>query len=228
MKTRTPFLALVLALALSLSIVQPAFAAFGLDSSLVGGEVGDEVNFETISMDLVADTVAGKYKLISTADVKKLVDKKADVIIIDTMPADWFAQRHIPGAINAFAPLKNEKYTSADKKNLLDQVKKLCGTKTVTKKVKVKANNKKGYKYVTKKVKEVNKDKKIVVYCGFVKCTRSHMAAEYLVKQGFTNVYRQPGGISAWVDAGYAFEGTAAEVTETPAEGTETETPATN
>ena len=228
MKKRTPFLALVLALALSLSIVQPAFAAFDLDSSLVGGEVGDEVNFEKISMDLVADTIAGKYKLISTADVKKLVDKKADVIIVDTMPAGWFEQRHIPGAINAYAPLKDETYTAADKKNLLNQVKELCGTKTVTKKVKVKANNKKGYKYVTKKVKVVNKDKKIVVYCGFVKCTRSHMAAEYLVKQGFTNVYRHPGGISAWGDAGYAIEGTDAEVTETPAEGTETETTATN
>lgn len=218
MKKRTPFLALVLALALSLSIVQPALASFGLDSSLVDGQVGDEVNFEKISMDLVADTAAGKYKLIDTATLKAWVDEKADVIIIDTMPAGWFAQRHIPGAINAFAPLKGETYTAADKKNLLDQVKNLSGTKTVSKKVKVKANNKKGYKYVTKKVKVANKDKKIVVYCGFVKCTRSHMAAEYLVKQGYKNVYRQPGGISSWGDAGYAIEGTDAEVA---AEGTD-------
>ena len=90
----------------------------------------------------------------------------------------------------------------------------ISGTQTVTKKVKVYYNKKKkkwqtkkikGAK--TKKVKVVNKDKKIVVYCGFVKCQRSHQGAMFLVKQGFKNVYRYPGGISAWVDANNNVEG---------------------
>ncbi|MGN1381224.1 MAG: rhodanese-like domain-containing protein [Eubacterium sp.] len=48
-----------------------------------------------------------------------------------------------------------------------------------------------------------NKKAKIVVYCGFVKCPRSHYAAAYLVQKGYKNVYRQPGGLVAWQDAGY-------------------------
>lgn len=44
----------------------------------------------------------------------------------------------------------------------------------------------------------------------------------YLVSQGYTNVYRYAGGISAWVDADYDIEGKdveapAVEATEAPA-----------
>jgi thiosulfate/3-mercaptopyruvate sulfurtransferase len=42
-----------------------------------------------------------------------------------------------------------------------------------------------------------------VFYCGFVKCTRSHNGAMWAVKLGYTNVYRCPGGIKAWDEAGY-------------------------
>lgn len=34
----------------------------------------------------------------------------------------------------------------------------------------------------------------------------SSVFAAYLVKQGYTNVHRYGGGISAWVDAGYDVE----------------------
>lgn len=51
-----------------------------------------------------------------------------------------------------------------------------------------------------------DKDKKIVVYCGFVKCERSHVGAIIAKEEGFTNVYRQPGGIVAWKDAKYEVE----------------------
>jgi thiosulfate/3-mercaptopyruvate sulfurtransferase len=47
------------------------------------------------------------------------------------------------------------------------------------------------------------KDKTIVIYCGFVKCTRSHNGAAWAVKLGYTNVYRYPGGIFAWKGADY-------------------------
>jgi rhodanese-related sulfurtransferase len=42
-----------------------------------------------------------------------------------------------------------------------------------------------------------------VIYCGFVKCTRSHNGAAWAVRNGYTNVYRYPGGIFAWKGAKY-------------------------
>ncbi len=46
-----------------------------------------------------------------------------------------------------------------------------------------------------------DKEKTIVVYCGFVKCTRSHNGAVWARKLGYKNVYRYPGGIFAWKGA---------------------------
>ncbi|MDO9215479.1 MAG: rhodanese-like domain-containing protein [Methylococcales bacterium] len=51
-----------------------------------------------------------------------------------------------------------------------------------------------------------DKNKKIVIYCGFTKCGRSHNAAFWAKKLGYTNVYRVPSGISAWIDAGYPYK----------------------
>lgn len=51
-----------------------------------------------------------------------------------------------------------------------------------------------------------DKNRRIVVYCGFVKCTRSHNGAAWAVKLGYKNVYRYPGGIFAWKGADYTVE----------------------
>lgn len=51
-----------------------------------------------------------------------------------------------------------------------------------------------------------DKDKKIVLYCGFVGCERSHVGALIAKETGFKNVYRFPGGIAAWLDAGNSVE----------------------
>ncbi|MDR1775181.1 MAG: rhodanese-like domain-containing protein [Actinomycetes bacterium] len=51
-----------------------------------------------------------------------------------------------------------------------------------------------------------DKAAKVVVYCGFTQCPRSNIGASYAVAQGWTNVYRYPGGIVAWTDAGYPTE----------------------
>ncbi len=49
-------------------------------------------------------------------------------------------------------------------------------------------------------------NKKIVVYCGFTKCGRSHNAAWWAKFMGYTNVYRAPGGITGWKDAGHPYK----------------------
>jgi rhodanese-related sulfurtransferase len=51
-----------------------------------------------------------------------------------------------------------------------------------------------------------DKDKTIVIYCGFVKCTRSHNGALWAKKLGYKNVYRHPGGIFAWRGAKFRVE----------------------
>jgi len=53
------------------------------------------------------------------------------------------------------------------------------------------------------KVAGPDKEKPVVVYCGFVACRRSHIGAKVLVENGFKNVYRYPGGISGWSESGY-------------------------
>jgi thiosulfate/3-mercaptopyruvate sulfurtransferase len=48
-----------------------------------------------------------------------------------------------------------------------------------------------------------DKEKTIVVYCGFTACRRSHWGAKILVEDGYKNVYRYPGGITGWLEYQY-------------------------
>jgi Rhodanese-related sulfurtransferase len=57
------------------------------------------------------------------------------------------------------------------------------------------------------KVAGPDKEKTIVVYCGFTACQRSHWGAKFLIEGGFTNVYRFPGGIIGWKEYGFPVEG---------------------
>lgn len=52
-----------------------------------------------------------------------------------------------------------------------------------------------------------DKSKTIVVYCGYTSCRRSHLGAKTLVENGFASVYRYPGGIVGWKEAGLPTEG---------------------
>jgi len=134
---------------------------------------GAEVAIEKAAMKLHKDVQAGGYQLVSTEELNKWVGEKKDMIIIDTMPADFYAKGHIPGALNAELP----KTTLAD---ATDEQKaafiKLLGN---------------------------DKEKPVVVYCGFVGCARSDVGAVIALEQGFKNVYRVPGGIIAWQEAKY-------------------------
>jgi 3-mercaptopyruvate sulfurtransferase SseA len=51
-----------------------------------------------------------------------------------------------------------------------------------------------------------DKDALIVVYCGFVKCARSHNAAIFAQQLGYTNAKRYAGGIYAWKGSGLPVE----------------------
>ncbi len=240
MKKKTALLTLVLALAMVLSSISSVFASapapqetidaiqaanVHVSQRIAKAESGkDELTAEDIAINLHNEIVKGKYKVVDTDGLLKLQAKYKKLPIIDTMPAGWWAQRHIPGAYNqivganngpAFEIITKDKATADQPREdapLLALAKKVTGAKQITK-----YYNKKTKKWVTKKPAKkylgkskkvwINKDKPIVVYCGFTGCARSHQAAMYLRKQGFTNVYRYVGGIAAWVDAGFEIEG---------------------
>ena len=212
-------LALALALVMSVGMSSSVFAA-------TWDKTPTENDVERVTYQFMNETKAGKYKLVDTATLKNWVDKKDKMIVVDTMPAAAsYNKQHVPGAINAEVGMKKEQVTSAQLTNLEKQVKPLLSKKTVKKTTwvkvskktykKLKKSNRKTkkskkkvyyYKKVVKKSVVTDKNTKIVVYCGHIGCARSHFAAAYLVKKGYTNVYRYGGGISAWVDAGYNVE----------------------
>ena len=224
MKRKSVVVSLILALSLVIGAFQITFAAAPANQKTIDAianakiksqpTITNEVAAETFAMNLYREAKEGGYDLIDTAGVANVIGK--DVLIIDTMPAGWWTGRHIPGAINCQAGgpdgTKGPEFLmdGNEKKALLAAVKKASGTKKVkmyyNKKTKKWQEKKiKGAK--TKTVKQDKMDKKIIVYCGFVKCKRSHQAAMLLAKKGYTNVYRYPGGISAWVDAGLSIDG---------------------
>lgn len=47
-----------------------------------------------------------------------------------------------------------------------------------------------------------DKQRTIVVYCGYLAYRRSHVGAKLLVEYGYKNVYRYPAGIIGWREAG--------------------------
>ena len=224
MKKRTLMLSLVIALAMVMGSFTTVFAGTGLPTentkeAVKGvqsvGTFSNEIGAEKFAMNLYKETKEGKYKLLSTGGVKKVVGKK-NVVIVDTMPSGWWKQRHIPGAIVATAggpdmsKAPDFVMTAAEKKDLLKKVNKACKQKQYYNEKTKKWQNKKpaAKNWKKKKTRKVNKDKQIVIYCGFTKCKRSHQAAKYLVSQGFTKVYRYPGGIAAWVAGNNKIEGT--------------------
>lgn len=135
---------------------------------------GKELDTEKIAVDLARQVVGGGYQIVSTPELKEWVDAKKDMLIIDTMPyEDSYKKQHIPGAVQFEFPIPD--LTNLDEKMSSAYIN-LLGP---------------------------DKDKFIVVYCGFTKCTRSHNGAIWAVKLGYKNVYRHPGGIKAWAEAGY-------------------------
>lgn len=165
MKNKKQMLSCILAIILSISLS----ACSGKDIGTA--KDGNELKIEQASIKLVNAVEKGKYKLVSTEELKKWIDEKKDMVVVDTMPASHYEKTKIPTAVNAELPGKMSDVTPEQKENFLKQL----------------GND---------------KDKTIVVYCGFVGCARSDVGAIIAKEAGYKNVYRQPGGIIAWQDAG--------------------------
>ena len=147
--------------------------AFGTD------KFKQEVEKEQEAVKLLREVQQGGYDIVTTEELKGMIDAKKDLLIIDTMPfADSYQKNHIPGAkqfLFPIAAMPEWDMKETDGKTV-DDFKALLGP---------------------------DKERTIIVYCGFVKCTRSHNGAVWAKKLGYTNVSRHPGGIFAWKGAGY-------------------------
>ena len=136
-----------------------------------------ENELEKVTIKVANETVQGGYKLVSLSDVKKMLDAKEAVLLVDTMPSSAYKNGFIPTAKNfAF----EAKYSGDWEKDSLggtqEQFKALLGS---------------------------DLNAKIVFYCGFNLCARSDNGARWAQQLGYTNVERMPGGINGWKDAGY-------------------------
>lgn len=167
---------LVLTACITLSTALPAAHAF-LDDKFK-----QELETEKNAVKLARDTQKGGYDLITTDELKKLMDSKKEIILVDTMPyEDSYKKGHIPGAAQFLFPIPDMDtwdIKETDGKSEED-FRKLLGS---------------------------DLEKTIVIYCGFVKCTRSHNGALWAKKLGYKNVYRYSGGIFAWKGAGFEMD----------------------
>jgi rhodanese-related sulfurtransferase len=160
-------------------IILCVFVFMGTGVVMAADKFEEEFNGEKNSIALYNQTKAGGYKLVGTEELKSWIDAKKDMLIIDTMPyEDSYKKEHVPGAKQFLFPIPDMKTWDAKEtagKSEQDFVQMLGP----------------------------DKNQLVVIYCGFVKCTRSHNGATWAVKKGYTNVYRYPGGIFAWKGAKY-------------------------
>ncbi|MFH2044763.1 MAG: rhodanese-like domain-containing protein [Pseudomonadota bacterium] len=151
-------------------------------SSVAKNKFEKEVDVETGAVKLVREVQQGGYDIVTVSELKQMKDAGKDMVIVDTMPyKDSYKKAHIPGAKQFLFPIPlMEKWDNAETNGKTEQdFAALLGP---------------------------DKEKIIVIYCGFVKCTRSHNGALWAKKIGYKNVYRFPGGIFAWKGAGYDVE----------------------
>lgn len=160
----------------ALLVVLAVFALGGCNNPFAGPS---EVDLEAKAVQLARDTAKGGYELLAVAELKKWLDEGTDMLIVDTMPfEDSYKKNHIPGAVQFLFPIPDMpewKMTETGDKSEQDFAN-LLGP---------------------------DKERPLVFYCGFVKCTRSHNAAMWARNMGYTKVYRLPGGIVAWKEAKY-------------------------
>jgi thiosulfate/3-mercaptopyruvate sulfurtransferase len=141
-----------------------------------------ELEKEAGAIKLVREVQRGGYDVVATEELKQWIDSGKEMLIVDAMPyEESYKKQHVPGAVQFLFPIPDmQKWdTKETDGKTLEDFKKLLGE---------------------------NKDKPIVIYCGFVKCTRSHNGAAWARKLGYTHVYRYSGGIFAWKGAKHPIE----------------------
>jgi rhodanese-related sulfurtransferase len=134
----------------------------------------DNLTVEKAVVTFHSEVQRGGYQVVATEELKGWIDAAAPMLLIDTMPLEAsYKKNHLPGAVSFEFPIPE--LTALDAATQ-EKFLALLGP---------------------------DKGRKLVFYCGFTKCTRSHNGAMWAKKLGYTNVYRHPGGILAWQQADY-------------------------
>jgi rhodanese-related sulfurtransferase len=157
----------------SLSIALLALVLSGCAGTIGTSPKGLEAPIEKAALKLASDIKEGGYRTVTTDELKKGLDEGKNITILSTLPADDDRAFGMLPKARSAAMPKSEKELTLNDKERLIAA----------------AGN--------------DKEQNLVVYCGFVACRRSHLGAKALMENGYKNVYRYPGGIAAWAEAGY-------------------------
>jgi rhodanese-related sulfurtransferase len=123
-------------------------SVFLLSSPVLAAWGSKEMDTEKIAVTFAREVERGGYKILTTEELKGWIDQKKEMLILDTMPfEDSYKKQHVPGALQMEFPIPE--MSQLDDKKKAD-FEKMLGP---------------------------NKDRLIVIYCGFTKCTRSHNGA---------------------------------------------------
>jgi len=133
---------------------------------------GLEIPIENATITFSSDVRDGGYGIVNTATLRKWLAEGKKILIISSLPATEDKDFGTLPSAVNAAMPKTEKELTPAAK---DAIIKAAGN---------------------------DKEKTIVVYCGFVACRRSHIGAKILVDAGFKNVYRYPAGITGWQETG--------------------------
>ena len=158
---------------------------FGASSAFAfgfGSKFKAEVEKEQGAVKLLREVQRGGYDVITVQELNTLIKSGKDVLVVDTMPYEQsYKKNHIPGAVQFLFPIPEMQQWKSEETagKTQEDFATLLGP---------------------------DKNRTIVIYCGFVKCTRSHNGALWAKKLGYNNVYRFPGGIFAWKGAGFPTE----------------------
>ncbi len=154
--------------------------AFGITApagAFLSDKFEQELEKEAGAVKLAREIQRGGYDVVTTEELKNWIDSGKDMLIVDTMPyEESYKKQHVPQAVQFLFPIPDMSDWDTEETGgkTLEDFRELLGD---------------------------DKDRPIVVYCGFVKCTRSHNGAAWAVKLGYRSVFRYPGGIFAWKGA---------------------------
>lgn len=163
-------------------LMAAAILAASVAAALAKDMFEEEADKEAVAVKLARETVKGGYPLMTAGELKKALDGQSPPLVVDTMPFEAsYKKEHVPGALGFEFPIEPMPEWDAAK----------TGGKSVQD---------------FEKLLGPDKNRAIVFYCGFVKCTRSDNAAVWAKKLGYVNVTRFPGGIYAWKGQKYPTE----------------------
>lgn len=144
----------------------------GCAATLGTSPTGLEVPIEKAAIKFASDLKSGGYKAVATDELKKWLDEGKQLTIISALPPEDDAVFGRLPQALNGAMPKSEKELTPADRERL------------------------------LKAAGADKEKTIVIYCGFLACRRSHIGASVLVENGYKNVYRYPAGTVGWQEAG--------------------------